>query len=440
MRTSGFKVKRLRWWMLCFFVVIMLFNYIDRSSLSIALALISRDFGLSTSLAGVLSSAFFWSYTFMQIPGGWLTQKYKPRAVITTALVGWGISQALTAVAASFNVFIWCRLLLGIFEGPVQVGMNTSTLRWLSKNERGRGSTIIDSGGPLGSAIGSIVVTGLIVWLGTWRAAFIFMGALTLLVGLLAWLFIRNNPSQHPLITSDEADYLEAGIAQEEAIENSEETLAKATWGSVFSRLSPWMLLIAFCMYDAVQYGLLTWVPFYIAQSRHVSFAITGVASMVVYLGGFAGEMVVGQISDRWLQTGASPNKVLRTLFVTAGVGVTLCMLFVNVVADVSVAVALLTIANFFTRWGGLYWSVPQRLVRRNQVAVLSGAMNFAGNVAGIAIPIVVGFIADVTGSFTGAFIMFAVCGILMALSSAMIQYFRKGETAAVVAEGDARV
>lgn len=426
MKKSRFRIKGLRWFLLCFFVIVMLFNYIDRSSLSIALSLISRDFHINKAAAGVLSSAFFWSYTLMQVPGGWLVQKFKPRKVVTASLLGWGVVQALTAVATSFNIFIWFRLFLGIFEGPVQVGMNNSTLRWLRSDERGRGSTIIDSGGPLGSAIGSILVTGLIVWLGTWRAAFIFLGCVTLLIGVLAWVFIRNSPSEHPHITDEEAAYLEEGVSHEIEVEKSDEAGRPAHGSGVFRSFSPWMLLVAFAAYDAVQYGLLTWAPYYISESRGVSFGLTGVASMFVYLGGFAGEMVVGQVADRWRRSGASVDRVMRTLFVIAGIGVTVCTLLVNVVSGVVVAIALLTVANFFTRFGGLYWSVPQLLVHRDHVAVLSGAMNFAGNAAGIAIPIVVGLIAQATGSFHAVFVLFAACGVLMAAASVVIRYSRK--------------
>lgn len=431
-----FSVRGLRWWMLLFFVLVMLFNYIDRASLSIALSLITSDFGINEAAAGILSSAFFWSYTLMQIPGGMLVKKFKPRKTVSIAIIGWGIVQALTAVASSLNVFVIFRVLLGIFESPVQNGMNTATLTWLRKDERGRGSTIIDSGGPLGSAIGSILVTGLIVWLGTWRAAFIFLGAITLLIGVLAWSFIRNSPSDHPWITPDEANYLDEAIAEEVEQEKTVSEAQTVASKPALTRLAPWMLLIAFAAYDAVQYGLLTWAPYYISKSLGISFGITGVASMFVYLGGFAGEMVVGQLSDHWLKRGGTPNKVMRTLFVLAGIGVTVCTLLVNVVASVVVAIVLLTIANFFTRWGGLYWSVPQQIVHRAEVPTLSAAMNFAGNAAGIAIPIIVGFIASATGSFTGVFILFGVCGIIMALSSAILNY-ESGPTQSVLAAQD---
>lgn len=198
---SKFKVKGLRWFMFVFFIIIMVMNYIDRTSISIAMPLISKEFNLNLVLSGVLLSAFFWSYTLMQIPGGWLVDHFKSRKMVSLALICWGAVEGITGLAASFNIFVLLRIFLGISEAPVQVGCNNSTLKWLRSDERGRGSTLIDSGGPLGAALGGILVTGLIIWLGTWRMAFMALGIITVLVGVFAIWFMRDNPADHPMIT-----------------------------------------------------------------------------------------------------------------------------------------------------------------------------------------------------------------------------------------------
>src|SRR5438093_13166017 len=42
-----------------------------------------------------LLSSFFWTYAFMQIPGGWLADRYRPRLIIATATILLGAFQAL---------------------------------------------------------------------------------------------------------------------------------------------------------------------------------------------------------------------------------------------------------------------------------------------------------------------------------------------------------
>jgi ACS family D-galactonate transporter-like MFS transporter len=404
-----------------FFVLVMIINYIDRASLSIAMPLISKDLHLDAAITGIILSSFGWTYAVMQLPGGWLVDKLKPRKVVTGSLLGWGVIEGVTGLANGVASLIGMRMLLGVFEGPVQNGANASLMRWLRKSEHARGSTLVDGGGPLGTAFGGLLVTGLIVWLGTWRLAFAGVGLITVLIGIAAWVFMRDNPATHPMITREEADYLAKGEA-----ESGREPEARGSALRYFRFRSAWLLLIAFFGYDAVVYGLLTWAPSYVSEVQHVSFGITGLWTFVIFGAGFVGELIAGQVADRWIRSGASANLVLRTLLGLAGLGVAIAIILVNTVSTPAAAILLISLANFFLRWGGLYWSVPARLASSQHVGRLSGAMNFSGNVAGILAPILVGVIVQVSGSFVGVFIMFAVAGLLMAVPSVAIDYSRK--------------
>jgi len=416
--TFKLKIKGLRWWMFVFFLIVGIFNYMDRTSLSIALSLVSKQLNIGTTLTGVALSAFFWSYTLMQLPGGWLVDRFKPRIIVSCALIGWGIAEGLTGFVNSLLSLILVRLLLGIFEGPVQVGCNTSLTSWLRPYERGRGSTLIDSGGQLGAAIGGIVVTGLIMSYGSWRTAFEILGIATVLVGIIAFLFMRNKPSEHPMITEDEIKYLSENEVEENCNNNRNENIFL-----YFKYLSPWMLLLGFFAYDIVVYGLLTWAPYYLSKIRHISFGMTGIWTMVIYVCGFIGELIGGQIADYLRRRDISSNVVMKVLVGVAGIVVAISILLVNYVKSGTVAVLLLSITNFFLRWGGLYWSVPQMLVDKEYVGRLSGAMNFAGNIGGIIIPIFIGWAASIGNGFAIAFAVFCGAGLVMSLSSVSINY-----------------
>ncbi|GAA1314547.1 MFS transporter [Pseudonocardia xinjiangensis] len=418
---GGTRISGLRWWMFGFFVLIMIINYIDRSSLSIAMPLISKELHLGAATTGLILSSFGWTYALMQLPGGWLVDKLKPRRVVSASLLGWGIIEGLTGLANGVASLIGMRMLLGVFEGPVQNGANASLTRWLRTSEHARGSTLVDGGGPLGTAFGGLLVTGLIVWLGTWRLAFAAVGVITVLIGVVAWVFMRDDPATHPLITRKEVEYLEKG-----EVEDGPEPVVQGSALRYFRFRSPWLLLLAFFGYDAVLYGLLTWAPSYVSEVQHVSFGMTGVWTFVIFGAGFVGELFAGQVADRWIRSGASPNLVLRSLLGFAGLGVAVAIILVNTVTTPAAAILLISLANFFLRWGGLYWAVPARLASKQHVGRLSGAMNFSGNVAGILTPILVGVIVQATGSFVGVFIMFAVAGVLMAVPSVAIDYSRK--------------
>ena len=80
-----------RWKIFVLMLFLITINYIDRASLSVAMPLISKEFNLDAATQGFILSSFFWTYAFMQVPGGMLADKYKPRIVIAAATVGWGI-------------------------------------------------------------------------------------------------------------------------------------------------------------------------------------------------------------------------------------------------------------------------------------------------------------------------------------------------------------
>jgi hypothetical protein len=60
----------------------VLINYIDRSNLSIAAPLLKDELGISASQLGTLLSAFFWTYALMQIPAGWLVDRFDVRGCL----------------------------------------------------------------------------------------------------------------------------------------------------------------------------------------------------------------------------------------------------------------------------------------------------------------------------------------------------------------------
>ncbi|MFC3110342.1 MFS transporter, partial [Undibacterium arcticum] len=186
-----------RWRIFFMMLLLISINYIDRASLSVAMPLIAKEFDLGPAMQGLILSSFFWTYAFMQIPGGMLADRFKPRIVIAIATIFWGGFQALAAICTSSTALLLTRLGLGAAEAPIYPAGGKLNAIWMTQNERGRGATLLDGGAPLGAALGAILITWLITALGSWRIAFVVAGVGTVLAGLLAWYYIRNNPRDH---------------------------------------------------------------------------------------------------------------------------------------------------------------------------------------------------------------------------------------------------
>ncbi|MEN3266574.1 MFS transporter [Pseudonocardia sp.] len=399
-------------------------NYVDRGSISVALPLITQQLHISKEATGIALSAFFWSYALMQIPGGWLVDKLKPRIMVAASVTGWGIAQALTAGTSSFGSLMAFRLLLGAAEAPIYPAGGKLNATWMTPGERGRGGVLLDGGAPLGAAIGGVSISWLIALTGGWRMAFVITGVATVVIGLLAAWYIRNSPREHRGANAAEVEHIEAAHKQEDS--EFPEPSQRVSLLRYTRFRSFWAMCLGWCGFNGVFYGLLTWGPLYLSETKHFNIQAIGYSTLVIYGAGFVGELVGGYVADWWRSTGASPNLVLRTMLGSAGGFVVLALLGVTFVPNAPIAVALLSVVLFFLRWAGVYWSVPSILAGRTNAGIVGGAMNLGGNVAGILSPIVVGFIVGATGSYTGALLFFVGSGVLFTVCNLVLDYSRR--------------
>jgi MFS transporter, ACS family, D-galactonate transporter len=421
--TDVAKPTGVRWKIFLLMLFLISINYIDRASLSVAMPLISREFDLDPAMQGLILSSFFWTYAFMQVPGGMLADRFKPRIVIASATIFWGAFQAIAAVATNWPVLLLTRLGLGASEAPIYPAGGKLNAIWMTQTERGRGATLLDGGAPLGAALGSIVIAWLIAAFNSWRYAFVIAGVGTMLCGLLAWYYIRNAPREHPSVNEAEARYIEQSHALEDAYTPASRG---GSWMSYFRYRSVWCMCLGWMFFNTTFYGLLTWMPTYLFKVHNFDIKTLGGASFIIFFSGFVGELVGGWIGDFWRSRGGSPNLVFRTLFGIAAILATISIFFVAYVTDPVAVVVLLSATLFFLRWCGMYWAIPSALAGREKSGFLGGCMNLGGNIAGILTPLIVGFIVQATGSYFLALMYFAAAGVALLICSTLIDYSRK--------------
>jgi ACS family D-galactonate transporter-like MFS transporter len=412
-----------RWKIFVVMLSLIAINYIDRASLSVAMPLISKEFNIGPAMEGLILSSFFWTYALMQIPGGMLADRYKPRIVIATATVFWGFFQAIAAFCTSAPGLLLTRLGLGASEAPIYPAGGKLNAIWMTQTERGRGATLLDGGAPLGAALGAILITGLIAMLGSWRLAFAVAGVGTVLAGILAWFYVRNTPREHPGVNELEAEYIEESHARDLAMEPAS---LSGRSRDFFKYRSVWCMFFGWMCFNTVFYGLLTWMPNYLHMVHGFDIKQMGGSSFIIFFSGFIGELIGGWVADKWKAAGGRPNVVMRTLFCIAALVATASIFSVAYVTNPVAVVALLSCTLFFLRWCGRYWCIPSSLGTRNKIGFLGGFMNLGGNIGGIAVPIIVGAIVQFTGSYFLALMFFAAAGIGLLVCSSSIDYETK--------------
>ncbi|GEK79555.1 MFS transporter [Agrococcus baldri] len=209
-RASGRRTW-VRWQIFGILWILVLLNFVDRATLSIAMPMISEEFDLTPEIKGVILGSFFWTYLLFQIPGGWLLDRFGPRHIVGGAGALWGAFQLLGGLVPGATLLTATRLGLGATEAPVFPAGAKLNANWLPRKERARGATFVDAAGPFGSAVGGLMVTALIAATGGWRWAFIITGAVTIVVAVLYWMYLRDEPTKHPRVNAAELEHIRSG-------------------------------------------------------------------------------------------------------------------------------------------------------------------------------------------------------------------------------------
>src|SRR5215467_2461957 len=308
-----------RWRIFAIIFVLVVINLIDRVTLSIAMPAISKEFSLEPAIQGLVLSAFFWSYALLQIPGGWLIDRFGPRALITGATLGWGFFQAIAGLATGGISLLVSRIGLGAAEAPLfPAGAKLNSL-WLSPRERGRGAVLVDSGAPLGAAFGGVIIAWLILSLGSWRSAFVVAGGATMALGALAWWYVRDDPANHAGVNAAELAVIKASTAPVQAA-------SKRAAPSISSR-SYLAILVGRMSWAMINFGLLTWGPSYLAQARGFDLKQMGGATFIMFLGGMFGSLASGFLVDKLQDRGMPRAVVYKSALGVSGLGVMLAFL-----------------------------------------------------------------------------------------------------------------
>ncbi len=412
------KSTSFRWVIFTVMFFLMAVNLMDRITLSIGMPYIKEKFNLSPVMQGLILSSFFWSYALLQVPGGWLLDRYGPRKVITGSLVGWGFFQTIIGFATGGISMILARIGLGAAESPISPSGAKLSSAWLTSSERGRGAVIMDSGSPLGVALGGIIVAHLIVLFDSWRVAFVVVGLFTMSLGMLSWRILRDKPSEHNKVNQAELTHIEEGNELPGIVTNNEPT--KGIGISWFTMIA---IMLGRASWGMVYWGLLTWGPNYLAQAQGLDLKSIGNSTFLIFILGTLGCLFSGFFVDFLVKRGVSHNIALKSLLSVSGIVGLVVFLMLPSTTDPSTAVWLLGTAAFFMMFGSLYWSFPAILAPKDRVGIVGGFMNMANSCAGILVPILVGIILEYTGSFSSVLTYFGICAGCYILGTLCINF-----------------
>ncbi|MFD0826819.1 MFS transporter [Neobacillus sp. M.A.Huq-85] len=406
--------KRTRNWILALLFLGWSLGNIDRYIMNYAVLSITKDLHLSASTTGILLSSFFAGYAIMQMPGGWLADRFGPRKVLLAAVISWSIFTGLTGAAWSLASMVIIRFLFGIGEGGFQPASSKIISLTFPKAERGRAMSIMLSSGGIITLIIPIASATLLTTIG-WRTTFIIIGAVGAIIAALYWYFIKL-----PDNTEDKINHT-AVLSQ------------KGMFRTLFKIPMIWNLIIAyFCIY-AVNWGLAAWIPTYLVKNRGLDLMSLGWVQTIPGLTMLVGIYLGGYIIDK-LPKG---RERLAGSFSCACIGILLYLMFTA--SSVTSFISYQAIVNLFIAF--VITLLPAIVLKQLPSSVTGTAMgivNTGGQLAGFVTPMAIGFIVDAfNGSFNAAFWMligFAIICILalLTLSDKKVDLLKKNEQEAL--------
>lgn len=369
---------RRRWWIASLLFLAGVINYLDRTIVSVALPVIAADLRLSAPRMGVLLSAFFWSYAVMQIPIGWLSDRWNLRYLYAGCFALWSLTSGLTGFAGSLAVLLLLRVLLGIGESVYLPGGMKIVSVLFEPKDRGLASGLVNCGTRAGLAFGAPLIAALVAAIG-WQHSFFVLG-FAALVWIAPWLlaFPRGVETRHERSPGE-----------------------RPAWGHIDRNLVG--ISVANVGYGYYFYLMVTWLPTYLVQSRHLPLRTAGACAMAPYLTFALCEPLGGWIADRLIARGWE-EVFSRKLIVTAAYASSLLLIPAGLVGKTSAAVVLLAGASLVGLSTGNLYALVQRAGRRDGVGFSTGVFNLSGNIPGIVAPIVTGVVVERTGSYFPAF------------------------------------
>ncbi len=406
-------MTRKRWMIIWLAFIGLSINYLDRSSLSVALPFMGKDFELSATQQGLIFAAFFWAYDFCQLAAGWYVDKVGPRKSFSLAAVWWSIFTMITAMSTSFWSLFAARFLLGVGESPAPSTAAKVVATWFPVRERAFATSIWDSGSRVGAVIALPVVT-LIVAFTSWHAVFIIIGIAGLVWAAVWWKTYRS-PEEHPSANAAEVSYIQEGGARSEASDDA--GAAKLPWRSLFKYRTILSMMFGFFCLNAAIYFFITFFPTYLVKERGFDLLKLGFFGAIPGICAVAFGWLAGYVADRAVQRGVSVTRVRKTAIAGGLIGGSVIM-FAAVVPEAWMALALLSVAySSLTVAATGIWSLPADVAPSSRhVGSIGGLQNFASNLAGIFTPILIGVLVDQTGSFVAPL---AVIGVVSLIGAA---------------------
>jgi len=389
--------------------------FLDRVNVGFAALTMNKDLGLSSTAYGLGVGLFFPTYFLFEVPSNLALQRFGARRWIARIMFTWGLLSGAMAFVQGEHGFYAVRLLLGAAEAGFFPGVIFFLSLWVPASYRARLVAAFMAAMPVASVIGS-PVSGLLMQLNGvaglkgWQWMFLMEGvpALPLTVAILNLLC--DSPAEAPWLTTSEREWLKKQLDSE-----PRQITAHMQQGLLDMLFNPlnFSLGMAYFGITGFNYGLSFFLP-QIVRELGLSILQTGFVSAIPFAVATIGMTWWGTRSDR------AAERRFHLLFPLTMAVFGLAGSTFSGQGVIKLVLLCLAAFGVFSALP-IFWTLPTRLLAPPTAAAGIALVNSLGNLSGFVDPYVIGFVKDLTGSFSGGLLLISVFGIVSVLILAVV-------------------
>jgi ACS family tartrate transporter-like MFS transporter len=403
-------MRKIYWRLLPFAVLSYFLAYIDRINVSFAGLTMRDDLAMSAAAFGFALGTFYWGYSVFELPSNLIMEKVGARLWIARIMISWGILAMITATVTGSTSFGIVRFLLGVAEAGFFPGLILYFTYWFPSYHHARIVSGFLIGLPIAVALGAPVSTALLgldglFGLRGWQIMFIAEGLPTVLIGVATFFVLTDRPEQARFLSEAEKTWLSATLRAERRAK--EAVRAFTVWQAL---INPKVLLLSLNYLGIVtaSLGMLFFIPQIIKSLGNFSNMTVGWLTMIPYICGGISMVTWGHISDRMGER--RWNLLAACVVSTAG------LIIAGMTMGTWWALIGMSIAAVgFYGSKGPFWSMPPMFLTGMAAAGAIAWINSIGNLGGFFGSWYVGFMKDLTNSYSGGLYGLALFGLVSA-------------------------
>lgn len=403
-------VPKARWWrigLLLFLIYTVAFA--DRQNISVAAPAMVKELHLSSTVLGVLLSAFFWGYVLTQVPGGLLANRIGPKWVIVATLVVWGGAAIATGLVHGYYALLGVRFAMGLAEGAVWPSFAVMFVNWYPDSERGRAINFSEMALPVSSII-MAPTAGWLIAAFNWQTMFIVWGLPPLVLAAAFAYWGADHPDQDRFLSEEERQFL--------AERPSTASREHGSFLEVLRSPMVWTFSALYFLWITGLYSFGLWLPSLLSQLSKSGIAAVGLLSAVPFVLAAVAMYLNAKASD------AAPDRraphVVVPMFLAGAALLVQHVVHLGLLGNM--ILLIITGIGLYAAFGP-FWAWALQYIPRNQAGPAMGLINVAGNFGGIVGPPIVGAAAAGGAVANGFYVLgfFLLGAGLLAVATALL-------------------